>query len=813
MKLKLLVVVLIALVSNQAISQIPILNSNLAATGKVIYLDFDGENVSGTLWNSSFSTPTITAVASTLSSASIIIAWKRMSEDYIPFNVNVTTDLTKFFAAPIANRIRVVITPSSAWYPASAGGVAYLNSFLFSTDTPVWVFENKLSYNPRYVAEAGSHEVGHSLSLSHQSTYDGSCVKTNEYNPGLGAGVTSWAPIMGVGYYNNVTIWHKGTNSNGCAIIQSDHSPASITNPTRLSFKTDDVGNDYATAKELFLNTAIVKDSGLISEAADIDAYKFKICNTRRLTFNIKPWALDTINYSGANLDIKFQLFNAASSSLILDAPISKLSSLTTMTLVAGSYYFTIDGDGSANYTDYASLGRYYATIYSTNVPAVLPTFTVSPLACAGNISFTDASIGLPNTWLWSVSGPMTFTSSVQNPNFAITSAGLYTVNLMASNSSTSLGCPSTSTMMINPSPNITVNSGSICKGSSFTLTPSGAVSYTYTGGLSIVSPTSTTSYSVIGTGSNGCVSYSPSISSVVVYTLPIISVNSGSICNGKSFTMLPSGAVTYTYSSGLSVVSPTALTSYTVFGTDMNGCNSIVPAISTISVIASPIISVNSGSICMGSSFTITPSGAISYTYSGGSAIVFPAINSSYTVTGSSLNGCESSNLAISNVTVNPNPNINITTTEIIMCEGNTATLTASGGNTYVWNTTETTPAIVISPTVTTSYTTTGTDLVGCKNTQVITQNVSACVGLENLSHSDLMALIYPNPNNGIFNIELNEFAQVSITNTFGQIVLNKFMPSGKQSIDMQNQANGIYFINILSQGKSQSIKFIKNN
>ena len=99
MKLKLFFVVLIALVSNQAISQIPILNSNLAATGKVIYLDFDGENVSGTLWNSSFSTPTITAVASTLSSASIIIVWKRMSEDFIPFNVNVTTDLTKFFAA------------------------------------------------------------------------------------------------------------------------------------------------------------------------------------------------------------------------------------------------------------------------------------------------------------------------------------------------------------------------------------------------------------------------------------------------------------------------------------------------------------------------------------------------------------------------------------------------------------------------------------------------------------------------------------------------------------------------------------------
>ena len=60
------------------------------------------------------------------------------------------------------------------------------------------------------MAEAAAHEVGHTLSLKHQSIYNSSCVKTNEYHPGTGTGVTSWAPIMGVGYSKNITLFHNG---------------------------------------------------------------------------------------------------------------------------------------------------------------------------------------------------------------------------------------------------------------------------------------------------------------------------------------------------------------------------------------------------------------------------------------------------------------------------------------------------------------------------------------------------------------------------------------------------------------------------
>ena len=88
----------------------------------------------------------------------------------------------------------------------------------------------------------------------------------------------------------------------------------------------------------------------------------------------------------------------------------------------------------------------------------------------------------------------------------------------------------------------------------------------------------------------------------------PTITVNSGSVCAGTSFTMAPSGASTYTYSSGTAVVTPTATSSYSVTGTNAAGCISSNTAVSTVTVNALPTITVNSGSVCAGSSFTMSP-------------------------------------------------------------------------------------------------------------------------------------------------------------------------------------------------------------
>jgi hypothetical protein len=100
--------------------------------------------------------------------------------------------------------------------------------------------------------------------------------------------------------------------------------------------------------------------------------------------------------------------------------------------------------------------------------------------------------------------------------------------------------------------------------------------------------------------------------------------------------------------------VSPTTTTSYTVTGTNAAGCVNTTGVVSTLTVIAAPTLGVNSGLICFGGSFTLTPTGATTYTYSSGSNIVSPTTTTSYTVTGTSALGCVNTTGVVSTVTVN---------------------------------------------------------------------------------------------------------------------------------------------------------------
>ncbi|MBK6521872.1 MAG: T9SS type A sorting domain-containing protein [Sphingobacteriaceae bacterium] len=671
--------------ANTMYSQIPILNSKPSVIHKVLYLDFDGQVVIGTPWNSSTSNPTITALPSTLSSAAMLNIWKRMAEDFMPFDVNLTTDVAKFNAATPNSRMRIVITPSSAWYPSSVGGVAYLNSFTWggNPDTPCWVFENALGYSAKNCAEAGSHEAGHTLSLKHQSIWNGSCAKTAEYHGGIGSGVTSWAPIMGVGYSKNVTIWHRGTNSNTCTTIQFDHGSNGITGAAFLNYTLDDVGNTLATGKTINTNTTLLVDSGMITTPTDVDVFKFSICNNRYMTFNIKPWALDTTAgvYDAADLDIRFQLFNATTTaSLAIDTPLAKLNTLVGINLPAGSYYFVIDGGGSANYSDYGSLGRYYMRITSNNIPTIASAFTTNSVLCSGTpINFTDASTGSPNTWNWALTGASPATSTVSNPSATYNTAGIYTVSLVATNG-TLTSCGVTQTIMVNASPTIsTLNSSPICVGNSANISASGATSYVWN--------TSSTSASI--------------------------------------------------------VVSPTLTTTYTVTGT---------------------------------------------------------------------VAGC--SNTSTLNVLVHPLPNVTATSINSLICDGEAAVIIAGGATSYVWNTSATSQSITVTPTVTTLYTVTGTDINGCVNTATYNLIVSWCAGVNELNPTDSDFSIYPNPSEGMFFIKtsLTTEHDVMIVNSLGQVIQKTKLTSDSK-VDLTKETNGIYQIIILDNGKAVfSTKVIRN-
>ncbi len=198
-------------------AQIPILNSYPSAKATV-YLDFDGQYVQGGVWN--WRGP-INASPAGLTGPAIEEIFSRIADDYLPFNLNITTDSAIFNKAPLQQRIRIIFTTTSSWL-GNNGGASFVGSFTWGDDTPAWVFNNSFGNNSKYIATAASHEIGHTLSLQHQSLYDSNCRKISEYNAGEGIGEEGWAPIMGVGYYKKFTRWIKGANTSSCNTLQDD---------------------------------------------------------------------------------------------------------------------------------------------------------------------------------------------------------------------------------------------------------------------------------------------------------------------------------------------------------------------------------------------------------------------------------------------------------------------------------------------------------------------------------------------------------------------------------------------------------------
>ena len=660
MKLKYLNLLIIVLFVNNVFGQIPILNSYPAITNKVIYLDFDGQVVTGTLWNNG---ATINALPSIASAATIRNIWNRMSEDYRPFDVNITTDSMRFNNANPASRIRVIFTPTYQWYGNGAGGVAFVGSFTWGgfPGTPCWIFESQLGNGAKNMGEAASHEVGHTLSLKHQSTYNSSCTKTNEYNPGLGNGVTSWAPIMGVGYSKNITLFHNGMSADGCNLVQDDISnsfQAGITGLPYLRFLPDDIGNNLQNAKLLNLNNTTAIDSGLINTTTDIDAFRFTICANRYVSLNVKPWALDTTTYTGANMDVKLKLYNAAGTLLAADSNITKLTALVGANLTPGTYFFTIDGDASAYYTDYGVLGRYYINIKTNNPPAVSNTINLSTGICApqtGTLNF-NSNVNT-SIWQWTVTGASSSTFNTQNPTYAFTSPGVYTVSLLAYTGS-SAACVVTNTYNIGVPPSLTVNATavSICPQNNATINVGGATTYTWlpgnlSGNYQIVTYNSINSYTILGSNGSCSASVSQSVGFSPNFTLNLSNSAATALCPGKSATLNPSGALQYTLLPGGStitpfVVQPLVNSTYTVLATN-NAC--IKSKTTGITVLPSFTIGVDRSDsvVCAhqpvtifayggNNSFTTNPGNIIGY-----QLVVTPSVNTVYTVTGIDANQC----------------------------------------------------------------------------------------------------------------------------------------------------------------------------
>ncbi len=333
-------------------AQVPILNS-YPTSSAVIFLDFDGHYVDNTSWN--YAGP-ISCDPSGLNNTQITEVFNRVAEDYRPFALNITTDSTKYWSAPVSKRTRVIITTTYSWYGSGAGGVSFMYTFGDAANTPCFIFSSLLGLNVKKVSEAVSHEAGHTLGLFHQATYDNNCVRISEYNPGTGTGEIGWAPIMGVGYSQNLTLWNIGPNPYGCSNVQSDIDI--ITTRNSISLRPDDYADTYAGATNInFVNNAF-NIPGIITSNTDIDMFKVVVPSLGRFKLDAIPYNVGTGN-SGSNLDIQLTLYNSAQTLLNVYNPSTLLSSAIDSVLNPGTYYIKVEGKGNIYAPNYASLGSY----------------------------------------------------------------------------------------------------------------------------------------------------------------------------------------------------------------------------------------------------------------------------------------------------------------------------------------------------------------------------------------------------------------------------------------------------------------------
>ncbi len=448
---------------------------------------------------------------------------------------------------------------------------------------------------------------------------------------GYGYSASSASKLNDLWKYDKTTnqwTWMRGSsvpNQNGSYGIQT--VPASTNNP----------GGRYLQMSWMDSNGRIWIYGGYGQTSTSLgylnDMWRFDVCNAPAPPLNISAVSGLSI-CSGVSATL-----SASSTSSVNWYP----SATATNAVGSGSLFAT----APLTATGSSSIIAFYAESFSCSASASRTAFnvTVNPTP---TLSVNSGSICSGSPFVILPSGAATYSVSGGSQVVYPTTNTSYTVT-----GTSAQGCEATqavvSQVTVSPLPLITAPSGSVCTGSSFVIVPGGATTYSITGGTATVSPASNTLYLVTGTSSMGCVSSSPAVVSVMVYSASPISVNDGTVCIGDSFTLTPSGGVSYTYSGGSAVVSPSAPTIYTVYGANSFGC--VSSTVSSVGVYTLPVVSVNSGSICSGDSFTLIPSGALSYTYSSGSPVISPGATTTFTVFGSDANGCVGAVTTIINV------------------------------------------------------------------------------------------------------------------------------------------------------------------
>lgn len=425
---------------------------------------------------------------------------------------------------------------------------------------------------------------------------------------------------------------------------------------------------------------------------------------------------------------------------------------------------------------------------------------------CAGSTAILTAS-GSAGSYSWST-GAQTNTISVSPSSTTVYYALSTGTASCYSAAEFTLPVQSLSISLQNPT-------NPVCSGNSYVLSASSASSYSWSTGqnsqtISVV-PQSSTVYSLTASLSTCTMATSYSMNVVQSPSISIVGT-SYSVCAGYSASLTAFGASSYTWSGGQTgqtvVVSPPTSTIYSVAGT-LNSCTS--SATYTLGISPNLVLSISSSASvsCSGYPLVLTASGAGFFNWStgqtGSSVVVAPSISTIYTVTG--MTSICSGTATFSQQVVQL-PTLSVSGPTSMICRGETVTLSVSGASTYAWSGLgSTNPIIQVNPTLTTSYTVTGTGTNGCQDAAAITVSVAGCVGVQNYATEEKDFDVYPNPASTAFTIRGAPGRIFRIMNSLGQIVLEKKLDSEAVVIH-DRLPSGVYYC--VTSGTEKAVKLV---
>ncbi|MDA9666464.1 T9SS type A sorting domain-containing protein [bacterium] len=319
-------------------------------------------------------------------------------------------------------------------------------------------------------------------------------------------------------------------------------------------------------------------------------------------------------------------------------------------------------------------------------------------------------------------------------------------------------------------------------------------------------------------TDSNNCSNSDTSF--IKINPNPIVSLNLiDNLCRNDGLITLSGGQPlggNYS-SSGVSgnILNTTALNTginYITYSyTDNNSCSS--SSVDSLNILQEPTISISGDSIlCFGDTCVVSAIGGLNYLWSNGdtsNTTTSLAFNSFFlSAIGTDSNGCQ--NIDSIFITVNDLPQVTINAPDTLCSDSLTTINVVSSANQFLWNNNNTNAFIQIGPFNygdDPSYFLIATDSNGCYNSDSTIIIIENCEVLQTHDLDDMDIIVFPNPNNGFFTIELNNYLNeeidISFISSLGQIVNQQKFNSNIINFNVPYLSSGIYSLIIKSKNQ----------